>query len=184
MGNQGLQQSQETPKEFTALDTRKSANHPLRHAVINAIRKIADFHASASTLSNGKDESDVPKSRGESPADGLVPPQKGSNYLLTSLTMFVTHEPCVMCSMALLHSRVKEVIYLRSMPLTGACGSIACLPTLKGVNHRYSIAQWKQDRNQRNSIDTTTGQGNATHTVGMENAKVDSLLDIEITMDA
>jgi len=47
--------------------------------------------------------------------------------------------------MALLHSRVKEVIYVYPMSQTGGCGSITCLPTLKGVNHRYSIAQWKPD---------------------------------------
>lgn len=47
-----------------------------------------------------------------------------------------------MCSMALLHSRVKEVIYLYPMPLTGGCGGCSCLPTLKGVNHRFAIQQW------------------------------------------
>lgn len=48
-----------------------------------------------------------------------------------------------MCSMALLHSRVKEVFYLVPMPKTGGCGSVACLPALKGVNHRYNIGRWK-----------------------------------------
>ena len=69
--------------------------------------------------------------------------RNGSNYLLTDQTFFVTHEPCIMCSMALLHSRVKEVIYLLPMSKTGGCGGSACLPTLKGVNHRFTIFQWK-----------------------------------------
>lgn len=47
--------------------------------------------------------------------------------------------------MALLHSRVKEVFYLVPMPKTGGCGGIACIPSLKGVNHRFSIAVWKAD---------------------------------------
>ena len=69
--------------------------------------------------------------------------RNGSNYLLTDQTFCVTHEPCIMCSMALLHSRVKEVIYLYPMSKTGGCGGSACLPMLKGVNHRFTIFQWK-----------------------------------------
>ena len=69
--------------------------------------------------------------------------KNGTNYLLTDLTFFITHEPCIMCSMALLHSRVKEVIYLYPMSATGGCGGSVCLPTLKGVNHRFSICQWR-----------------------------------------
>jgi len=44
--------------------------------------------------------------------------------------------------MALLHSRVKDVVFLYSMAETGGCGSLTCLPTLKGVNHRFNIMQW------------------------------------------
>lgn len=71
--------------------------------------------------------------------------KNGAQYLLTGLTLFITHEPCLMCTMALLHSRVKEVFYLVPMPRTGGCGGIACIPSLKGVNHRFSIAIWKED---------------------------------------
>ena len=69
--------------------------------------------------------------------------KNGTNYLLSDLTFFVTHEPCIMCSMALLHSRVKEVIYIYPMSETGGCGGSVCLPILKGVNHRFSICQWR-----------------------------------------
>jgi tRNA-specific adenosine deaminase 3 len=59
--------------------------------------------------------------------------------------MFVTHEPCIMCAMALLHSRVKEVIYLQPSPGTGGCGGSVCVPGLEAVNHRYDILRWKTD---------------------------------------
>ncbi|KAJ7069863.1 cytidine deaminase-like protein [Mycena amicta] len=105
---------------FIAHDTRQSTAHPLRHAVLNAIRKLADHHASEPASS-----------------------ENGQNYLLTSLTLFTTHEPCIMCSMALLHSRVKEVFFLVPMHKTGGCGGATCLPLLPGVNHRFSICRWK-----------------------------------------
>ncbi|KAF9481206.1 hypothetical protein BDN70DRAFT_912372 [Pholiota conissans] len=125
---------------FIASDTRRSTSHPLRHAAINAVRKLADYQAS-----NGQD-SDIstPKaSLQEKSTESEETSRNGSNYLLTDRTFFITHEPCIMCSMALLHSRVKEVVYLYPMPRTGGCGGCACLPTLKGVNHRFAILQWK-----------------------------------------
>jgi len=72
-----------------------------------------------------------------------VTAKNGQHYLLTSRTLFTTHEPCVMCSMALLHSRVKEVFFLIPMERTGGCGGAVCVPKLEGVNHRFAIGQWK-----------------------------------------
>ncbi|KAJ7134532.1 cytidine deaminase-like protein [Mycena epipterygia] len=118
---------------FIAHDTRQSAVHPLRHAVMNVIRHIADHRASLDV---------EPPLQPELPPDGDSP-RNGTNYLLTSQILFTTHEPCIMCSMALLHSRVKEVVYLYPMAKTGGCGGAICLPTLPGVNHRFSICQWK-----------------------------------------
>jgi tRNA-specific adenosine deaminase 3 len=114
-------------RSFVAHDTRRSNNHPLRHAVLNLVRALAEHRAEA-TLQRSAE----PTIR-----------TNGSNYLLTSLTLFITHEPCIMCSMALLHSRVREVIYIVPAPQTGGCGGVACVPRMPGVNHRFQIGRWK-----------------------------------------
>ncbi|KAA1469765.1 cytidine deaminase-like protein [Dentipellis sp. KUC8613] len=138
---------------FLAHDTRTSTHHPLRHSVLNVIRKVADHRAppaspphdaapiptSAPTSTSTSTSTPVPSSPAQEPPSNA---RNGQNYLLTGRTLFTTHEPCIMCAMALLHSRVKEIVYVHAMGLTGGCGGAACVPRLEGVNHRYSVLHW------------------------------------------
>ena len=42
------------------------------------------------------------------------------NYRLTGATMYVTVEPCMMCVGAMIHARIKEVVFGTPEPRAGA----------------------------------------------------------------
>ena len=48
--------------------------------------------------------------------------KKNNNYRLIDTTLYVTLEPCVMCVGALIHARVKRIVYGAREPKTGAHG--------------------------------------------------------------
>ncbi|VDK40236.1 unnamed protein product [Taenia asiatica] len=60
-------------------------------------------------------------------------------YLLTDCDVYLSTEPCLMCSMALLHSRVKRVFIARRLHSIGGMCSRWKLPLVKGVNHHFLV---------------------------------------------
>jgi hypothetical protein len=67
---------------------------------------------------------------------------KQSEYLATDYSVYCLGEPCIMCAMALLHSRVCNVYYLVSAsPDTawGGLGSILSIHCNKQLNHRFRV---------------------------------------------
>ena len=63
--------------------------------------------------------------------------QKLDNYRLLDSELYVTLEPCPMCVGAMLHARIKRVIYAATDPKTGALGGVYDL--LNSVNHNHSF---------------------------------------------
>jgi tRNA(adenine34) deaminase len=61
------------------------------------------------------------------------------NYRLTDAVLYVTVEPCLMCVGALVHARVREVIYGATEPRTGALVSAARAHEMPGLNHRFAV---------------------------------------------
>jgi tRNA(adenine34) deaminase len=61
------------------------------------------------------------------------------NYRLTDATVYVTVEPCLMCVGALVHARVREVIFGATEPKSGALVSAARAHETPGLNHRLSV---------------------------------------------
>lgn len=62
-----------------------------------------------------------------------------NNYRLVDATVYVTLEPCAMCAMAMVHARVKRVIYGANDLKTGACGSVFPLIDSEHHNHRVEV---------------------------------------------
>jgi tRNA(adenine34) deaminase len=57
------------------------------------------------------------------------------NYRLPGCELYVTLEPCVMCSGAMMHARLARIVYGAPDPKTGACGSVVNLFEQEQLNH-------------------------------------------------
>lgn len=98
--------------------TANCKGDPAGHAVMRAIAFIAHRRIQLKE-----------KTHPLSPSPSLTPLEASflyspgnldpGGYLALDLDFYVTHEPCVMCSMALVHSRVGRVVFCRRMRRTG-----------------------------------------------------------------
>lgn len=61
------------------------------------------------------------------------------NYRLPECELFVTLEPCAMCAMAMMHARIKRVVFAAHDPKTGVAGSVLDLFAQKQLNHHTAL---------------------------------------------
>lgn len=61
------------------------------------------------------------------------------NYRLPGSTLYVTLEPCAMCSGALMHARVERIVFGARDPKTGAVGSVVNLFAEERLNHHATV---------------------------------------------
>ncbi len=66
--------------------------------------------------------------------------EKLGNYRLPGCELYVTLEPCIMCSGAMMHARLSRVVYAALDPKTGACGSVLNLFDQEKLNHHTVVA--------------------------------------------
>jgi tRNA(adenine34) deaminase len=65
--------------------------------------------------------------------------RKLGNYRLGGCSLYVTMEPCAMCAGAIVHARVKRLVYGASDPKSGACGSALKVLNHSKLNHRVEV---------------------------------------------
>ena len=64
---------------------------------------------------------------------------KINNYRLNNAVVYVTLEPCCMCAGALIHARIRRLVYATRDIKTGACGSCYQLLSGESLNHKVII---------------------------------------------
>jgi tRNA(adenine34) deaminase len=65
--------------------------------------------------------------------------QRLGNYRLPGCQLYVTLEPCAMCSGAIMHARIERVVFGARDPKTGVAGSVIDLFAEARLNHHAAI---------------------------------------------
>lgn len=129
-----------------AIDTRSDVGClPLDHSIMNGINKVALRRLDR--RKPGKDSKTVDN-------------KDDAAYLCLDYDVYTTHEPCSMCAMALIHSRVKRCIFIRQMERTGALlpssGDGYCMHSNKRLNSKYEVFKWIGDEYNVPELDSNT----------------------------
>ncbi len=103
--------------------------NPMAHAALRAISMVAqklvraeDRPPSTAEIMEFEAFQDKPLLRDEKEVFGAPHPCP-DGYLCHELELYMTHEPCTMCAMAILHSRMGRIVFRHRMPLTGGMSS-------------------------------------------------------------
>jgi tRNA(adenine34) deaminase len=74
------------------------------------------------------------------------------NYRLLGATLYVTIEPCIMCLGAVLHARLRRLVFGAPDPKGGACVSLFHLPDDTRFNHRIEVKGWVREEECRELV--------------------------------
>ena len=116
-----------------AIDAWKQDEVPIGAVIVLGGEVIAAAH-------NQRDSSKDPTAHAEILA--MTQAAKAvDNWRLTDATLYVTKEPCPMCSGATLMSRLKRVVYAVGDPKMGCLGGATNLNALPGSNHHLELTR-------------------------------------------
>ena len=61
------------------------------------------------------------------------------NYRLENCDLYTTLEPCAMCAGAILHARIRRLVFAAPDPKAGACGTVLAVLNHPRLNHRVEV---------------------------------------------
>lgn len=119
--------------------------HPLHHAIMTGIEDVAlaerqDRLAKHTTVQYDQDSGERTKKRDLCFADDENRGKLG--YLCSGMDVYVYREPCIMCAMALVHSRIRRLFFIKKK---GSWGGLTrkeyAIHTHKSLNHKFKVWQ-------------------------------------------
>ncbi|KAJ2497669.1 tRNA-specific adenosine deaminase subunit tad3 [Coemansia sp. RSA 1972] len=115
-----------------AADTTVESGHPLRHAIMNCISLVADREVARLAAEPIDDVNAVSMKRPHEVCED----QDVGGYLCEGLDVFAAREPCVMCTMALVHSRIGRLFIVEQSQSGGI--SRYAMHSHKALNHNFT----------------------------------------------
>ena len=112
--------------------------HPLHHSLMLCISSVASLLRQQGRYDgdgdcNGSLNCTISKKRS-------AETRPNCDYLCKDCDAFVLFEPCAMCAMALVHSRIRRLFYAIESP-GGALGSRYRVHTVRSLNHHYQVVR-------------------------------------------
>jgi len=146
-----------------ALKANKADEVPVGAVIVRAGKIIARAHNQVELL---KDATAHAEMLALTQAEEAV-----GDWRLTDCDLYVTKEPCPMCAGAVVHTRIRRVIFGCADPAAGAAGSVINLLQMPTLNHRCDITSsvlenecaamlkdfFRERRGTRNEIHPETG---------------------------
>jgi tRNA(adenine34) deaminase len=104
---------------------------PVGAVVVRAGQVVASAHNAPLSQTDPTAHAEINAMRAAAQALG--------NYRLDDCTLYVTLEPCAMCSGAALHARFQRVVFGAAEPKTGAAGSVLNVFDYPLLNHQTKV---------------------------------------------
>lgn len=112
-------------------DSRDTTGNPIGHSIMDLALDAAEREAESRKLQSEQTGNDQEIDR---------------VYLCLNMHVYTTHEPCIMCAMALIHSRIARLIYIKPTPASGAIsptsGAGYGVHWNKKLNWTYEAWEW------------------------------------------